>query len=382
MLNQPLILELNKIAKAMVAPGKGILAADESEKTVGKRFASINLENTEDNRRAFREMLLTAPGMGEYISGVILHDETIRQTLTPTLSQGERGEESGGRSFVQILQSEGILPGIKVDQGLVDFGDKGEKITKGLDGLSSRLEEYVSLGAKFCKWRAVITIGDPPAGGPTDANIRQNAKDLAVYALECQKAGLVPMVEPEVLLEGSHSIKDAGLASRKILIALIEELKNAGVALEGTILKTSMVVPGKNSGSKASPEEVAKATVDLFKEVLPKELAGEAFLSGGQSELEATANLNAINQYLKSPSPLTPLPEGEEGKWWPLTFSYARALQDGATKAWQGKRENLQKAQQVFLHRAKMNSLASLGKYDPDMEEGFNTSSGSEPAQD
>lgn len=376
------IQELSKIAKQMVSQGKGILAADESEKTVGKRFASINLENTEPNRKAFREMLLTAPNMGEYISGVILHEETLRQTLTPTLSQGEREGKADERSFVSILENQGILPGIKVDQGLTDFGTSGEKVTLGLEGLLERLKEYASLGAKFAKWRSVITIGDSPAGGPTDANIRQNAKDLALYALECQKAGLVPMVEPEVLLEGKHNQAQAEEASRKILIALFEELKNIGVVLEGTILKTSMVLPGKDSGQKLSPEEVASATVKLFKEVLPKELAGEAFLSGGQSELEATENLNAINQLLKSPSPLTPLPEGEGGKWWPLTFSYARALQDSATKAWAGKRENLEKAQKVFLHRAKMNSLASLGKYDSKMEEGFETSKGGEATQD
>lgn len=343
------ISELNKIAKAMVAPGKGILAADESEKTVGKRFSSINLENNEDNRRAFREMLLTVSRMGQYISGVILHDETIRQSL------------ADGRSFVSILQKAGILPGIKVDLGLADFqalngekgsnglnGGNGEKVTKGLDGLADRLKEYVALGAKFAKWRAVITI-DAAKNLPTDNNIRQNAKDLAAYAIVCQQNGLVPMVEPEVLLDGNHSMVQAEEASRKILTALFEELKNAGVALEGLILKTSMVVPGKDFSHKASPKEVAEATVNLFKQVLPKELAGEAFLSGGQSELEATANLNAMHQL------------GELS--WPLTFSYARALQDGATKAWEGKRENLEKAQKVFLHRAKMNSLATLGEY-------------------
>ncbi|MEK7618245.1 MAG: class I fructose-bisphosphate aldolase [Patescibacteria group bacterium] len=365
------ISELIKIAKQMVVAGKGILAADESEKTVGKRFASINLENNEDNRRAFREMLLTAPGEGAYISGVILHDETIRQSL------------ADGRSFVSILQKAGILPGIKVDLGLEDFGDKGEKVTKGLDGLSDRLKEYVSLGAKFCKWRAVITIGDPSASGPTDENIRQNAKDLASYAITCQENGLVPMVEPEVLLEGSHSIDQAREASRKILTALFEELKNAGVALEGAILKTSMVLSGKNSGVKASPEEVAKATVDLFKEVLPKELAGEAFLSGGQSELEATANLNAMHHSPPKADRVHGAVMNQMGELsWPLTFSYARALQDSATRAWQGKKENMEIAQKVFLHRAKMNSLASQGKYASDMEKGFDLSKGGEATQD
>lgn len=344
--------ELSKIAKQMVAKGKGILAADESMNTVGKRFAGINLENTEDNRRAFREMLLTASGEGEYISGVILFDETIRQ------------KTGNGKTFVEVLNSEGILPGIKVDQGLTEVGN--EKLTKGLEGLGARLAEYVALGAKFCKWRSVITIGE--GGLPTEENIRQNAKDLAMYALECQKAGLVPMVEPEVLLEGNHSIEQAENASERILTALFEELNSAGVVLEGVILKTSMVLPGKDFGSKATPEQIATATLRVFNKTLPKNLAGVAFLSGGQSELEATANLNAMHQF------------GELS--WPLTFSYARALQDGATKTWQGKAENLTKAQKVFMHRAKMNSLASLGKYAPELESEFKTDESASISQD
>ena len=347
------ISELSKIAKQMVAPGKGILAADESMPTVGKRFAGINLENTEDNRRAFREMLLTVPGEGQYIAGVILFDETIRQ------------KTSGGKTFVEVLEAEGILPGIKVDQGLVDFGTMDEKLTKGLDGLAERLAEYVTLGAKFCKWRSVITIGTDM---PTDANIRQNAKDLASYALECQKAGLVPMVEPEVLIEGDHTIVQAESAGEKILTALFEELATAGVALQGTILKTSMVISGKGTGQLDAPEAVAEGTLRVFKKVLPANLAGQAFLSGGQSELQATANLNAINQTKNLP--------------WPLTFSFARALQDGATKVWAGKAENLAVAQKTFLHRAKMNSLASLGKYSEDLEKGFILGQGGEASQD
>lgn len=348
MIELSIVTELSRVAKQMVAPGKGILAADESMKTVGKRFASIALENTEDNRRAFREMLLTAPGEGEYISGVILHDETIRQK---TLS---------GATFVEVLQQAGILPGIKVDLGLVDAtgavaGSGMEKLTTGLDGLDGRLKEYRGLGAKFCKWRSVITIGD---GMPTVENIRQNAKDLAAYALVCQQNGLVPMVEPEVLLDGNHTIEQAEAASAQILIALFEELKNAGVVLEGIILKTSMVLPGKESGLKASPQQVAEATLRVFTKVLPAELAGEAFLSGGQGDIEATENLNAMHQGG------SPLP-------WPLTFSFARALQDGATKAWKGRSENLALAQKVFLHRARMNSLASLGKYSSQMEQDF-----------
>lgn len=355
--------DLNKIAKQMVAPGKGILAADESMNTVGKRFSSINLENTEDNRRAFREMLLTAPGEGDYIGGVILFDETIRQ------------KTSSGKSFVEVLNNEGILPGIKVDQGLVDFnggngddGNKGgaaEKTTKGLDGLADRLKEYVALGAKFAKWRAVITISDTT---PTTENIRQNAADLAQYALECQKAGLVPMVEPEVLLEGTHSLQKSAEVLEQTLIALIEELKKAGVAFEGTILKSSMAISGKNSGVKDAPQQVAEATIGVFKKVLPAELAGVVFLSGGQSETQATENLNAMHR-------LGGLP-------WPVTFSYARALQDGATKTWAGKPENLEAAQKVFLHRAKMNGLASQGKYEPAMEQGFEAATGGEATQD
>ncbi len=359
--------ELSKIAKQMVADGKGILAADESEKTVGKRFASINLENTEDNRRAFREMLLMAPGEGEYISGVILHDETIRQKITPPSPLfGKEGE----MSFVEILQSEGILPGIKVDLGLAPMSEGSlEQVTKGLDGLSGRLKEYVNLGAKFCKWRSVTTIG---SGIPTDANIRQNAQDLAQYALVCQENGLVPMVEPEVLLEGEHSISQAKDATIKILTAVFEELKNVGVVLEGVILKSSMVLPGKSFGVKSSPEEVAKETLEVFKQTLPANLAGVVFLSGGQGDVEATENLQAINQHtLLNPHP-NPLPEGEGRRApWSLTFSFARALQDAATKTWQGKKENLEVAQKVFMHRAKMNSLASQGKYVPEMEAGF-----------
>lgn len=354
MIDQSQIFELDKIAKQMVAAGKGILAADESEKTVGKRFASINLENNEPNRLAFREMLLTAPGEANYISGVILHDETIRQSLPD------------GRSFVSILQNEGILPGIKVDGGLADYnGSAIEKVTKGLDGLTDRLKEYVSLGAKFAKWRAVITISDQT---PTPQNIIQNAADLAQYALACQKAGLVPMVEPEVLLDGNHSLQKSTEVLEQTLSALIAELKKAGVVLEGAILKSSMAISGKDSGVKDAPEQVAQATIGVFKKVLPPELAGVVFLSGGQSEIQATENLNAMHQ-------LGDLP-------WPVSFSYARALQDGATKTWKGQPENLAAAQKVFLHRAKMNSLASQGRYSSKQEQGFAASDGSEATQD
>ncbi|MFA4873422.1 MAG: class I fructose-bisphosphate aldolase [Patescibacteria group bacterium] len=334
--------EFNIVAKAMVAPGKGILAADESLGTIEKRLIKINVPSTEENRRAYREMLFTSPGIGEYISGVILFDETIRQ------------KTRGGVPFVKVLQQAGVIPGIKVDMGTKEMeGSPNEKVTTaGLEGLADRLQEYVRLGAKFAKWRAVITIGDEL---PTDANIRQNAKDLAAYAIECQRAGLVPMVEPEVLMDGAHSQERCEEVSEKALRAVFEELNTAGVAISGMILKTNMIVPGKASGQKASFDEVATATVRLFKQTLPDDLPGQAFLSGGQSEVEATENLNAINKM----GPFL----------WKLSFSYGRALQDSVLKCWGGKEENVAAAQQKFLHRARMNSLATLGKYFKEMEE-------------
>jgi len=319
----------------MVASGKGILAADESLGTIEKRFTKINLPNTQENRRAYRELLFTSERMGDYISGVIMFDETLRDSAFD------------GRRFVDILNTQGTIPGIKVDQGTKEMdGSPLEKITKGLDGLPARLDEYSKLGAKFAKWRAVITIG---TGLPTGANIRQQAKDLAAYARACQEASIVPMVEPEVLMDGSHSMDACAEASERTLTAVFEELQKAGVATEGMILKTNMVIPAKESGRKASPAQIAEATLSLFKKVLPGTLPGEAFLSGGQSEIEATENLNAMNTS-------GPLP-------WKLTFSYGRALQDSALKQWQGKKENVAAAQKAFLHRAHMNSLASMGKY-------------------
>src|SRR3989338_2417617 len=268
---------LNTIAAQMVAPGKGILAADESTGTIEKKFAKAGISCTEDSRRAYRELFFTTSGIG-----VILYDETIRQSA------------SDGRSFVSVLQQAGVLPGIKVDQGVKEMDESpNEKVTKGLNGLPDRLKEYAKLGAKFAKWRAVITIAPPAGGGlPTDANIRQNAKDLAAYAKDCQEAGIVPIVEPEVLMDGSHDISACRDASERTLTALFEELENAGVAIDGIILKTNMVIPAKDCHKQATPEEIAEATLALFKKVLPKELVGQAFLSGGQSEEEATANLN------------------------------------------------------------------------------------------
>ena len=331
---------LKKVAQQMVAPGKGILAADESTGTCEKKFAKAGIPCTEDIRRAYRELFFTTPGIGEFISGVILYDETIRQSA------------SDGRSFVSVLQQAGVLPGIKVDQGVKEIdGSPNEKVTKGLNGLPERLKEYAKLGAKFAKWRAVISIGE---GLPTDANIRQNAKDLAAYARDCQEAGIVPIVEPEVLMDGSHDISACRDASERTLTALFEELEKAGVAIDGIILKTNMVIPAKDCPKQATPEEIAEATLGLFKKVLPKELVGQAFLSGGQSEEEATANLNAINKR-------GPLP-------WKMSFSYGRALQNTALKTWNGKAENVPAAQKAFLHRAKMNSLATLGKYSKETE--------------
>ncbi|MEK7509339.1 MAG: class I fructose-bisphosphate aldolase [Patescibacteria group bacterium] len=345
------VKKLKQVADRIVADGKGILAADESTGTIEKRFAKINLPSTEDNRRAYREMLFTAPGIGQYISGVIMYDETFRQ------------QTSSGEAFVALLEREGVLPGIKVDEGTMAMdpptgGSPEEKVTKGLEGLPPRLTEYAKMGAAFAKWRAVYTISDPmrePAASngasslPSDANIRQNAKDLAGYARACQEAGIVPIVEPEVLMDGAHSQARCEEVSEKVLRAVFEELAAAGVALEGMILKPNMIVPGSESDIKASPEQIAEATLRLFAKVVPSQVPGIAFLSGGQSEVEATSNLNAMNALGAHP--------------WKLTFSYGRALQDSALKTWNGKAENIAEAQKVFLHRARMNSLAALGKY-------------------
>lgn len=326
---------LNEVAVRMVELGKGILAADESMGNIEKKFAKISLQSTEDTRRAYREMLFTAPGLGKFISGVILFDETIRQ------------KASDGRTMVSILQEAGIMPGIKVDGGTIAMdGSPDEKLTKGLDGLADRLSEYVKLGAKFAKWRAVITIGE---NIPTEENIVQNAQDLAAYAHVCQEAGLVPMVEPEVLMDGHHTLQRCKDVSEKVLRTVFDELDAAGVAIDGMILKTNMVVPGSESGQTATPEEIADATMEIFEKTLPKTLPGQAFLSGGQSDVEATRNLNAINK--KGPF------------LWKMTFSYGRALQDAALKKWNGKPENVFEAQQVLLQRARLNSLAAQGKY-------------------
>ncbi len=332
---------LNETAKRLLLAPKGILAADESLKTIEKRFTPINIACTDENRRAYREMLFTAQGMSDHISGVILYDETIRQGA------------KDGTPFVKVLENAGVIAGIKVDQSTIDMpGSPNEKLTKGLEGLPIRLAQYCQLGAKFAKWRAVITIS---YGTPTDANIRTNAKDLAAYARACQEAGIVPIVEPEVLMNGNHTQQQCGAVSQHVLAIVFDELASAGVAFEGMILKTNMIVSGSSSGEKRTPQEVAQATVDIFKKVLPDNLPGQAFLSGGQNEIEATENLNAIAK-------LGPFP-------WSLTFSYGRALQNSALKHWAGDPAKVLDGQKAFLHRAKMNSLAVLGRYTSEQED-------------
>jgi fructose-bisphosphate aldolase class I len=333
--------ELETVARALVAKGKGILAADESLGTIKRRFDTINIESNEDNRRAYREMLFTTKGIEEAISGVILFDETLRT------------KASDGTPFPQLLKKKGIIPGIKVDKGTIDLPNfPGEVVTEGLDGLRGRLKEYKDLGAQFAKWRAVISIGD---GIPTYTCLAANAHALGRYAALCQEAGIVPIVEPEVLLDGSHTIERSEEVTTHTLKVTFSELFLQRVYFEGMILKPSMVVPGKNSGQKASVQEVAERTVRCLKRTVPAAVPGIAFLSGGQSPESATEHLNAINQ-------MGPLP-------WQVTFSYARALQDPALKAWKGQAGNVAAAQKIFYHRAKLNSAARSGGYKKEVEE-------------
>ncbi len=334
-------VELEATAKAMVATGKGILAIDESTPTIGKRFDTINLESTEENRRAYRDLLITNPGGNEYISGMILFDETIRQST------------SGGVPFAKALIDQGIMPGIKVDTGAKEFAlHPNEKVTEGLDGLRERLEEYKTLGAKFAKWRAVITIGD---NIPSQACIDANAHALARYAALCQEAGIVPMVEPEVLMDADNTIETCYEVTEKTLSTLFATLKSQDVSIEHTILKTNMVISGKQCSVQADVQEVADKTVKCLLKNVPTELPGIVFLSGGQSDELATAHLNAMN----ASNPTLP---------WPLSFSYGRALQAPCLKAWEGKAENIDAAQKALLHRSKCNSLACKGEYSADME--------------
>lgn len=329
--------DLNAIAQAMVARGKGILAIDESLGTIKKRFDSIDLESTEENRRAYRDLLITAPGGGEYVSGMILFDETIRQ------------KTADGTPFPKALMDQGIMPGIKVDTGAKDLaGHPGEKVTEGLDGLRERLNEYVELGAKFAKWRAVITIGDHI---PSAACIEANAHALARYAALCQEAGLVPMVEPETLMDADNTIERCYAVTERTLHTLFDQLYRQGVVLEQTILKVNMVVSGKQCPTQADADQVADMTVRCLKNSVPASIPGIVFLSGGQSAEKATEHLNLMNKKY------TDLP-------WPLSFSYGRALQEPCLKKWAGNPDNVEEAQKILLHREKCNSLATLGKYD------------------
>ena len=332
--------ELEAVAQAMVAKGKGILAADESMGTIKRRFDSIKIESNENNRRAYREMLFTTPGLEEAISGVILFDETIRTAA------------SDGTLFSQVLSKKGIIPGIKVDKGPVDIpGFPGEVVTEGLDGLRARVKEYREFGAKFAKWRAVITIGD---GIPTYNCLEANAHALARYAALCQEGGLVPIVEPEVLLDGNHTIERCEEATEAALRITFSTLMRHRVHLEGMILKPSMVVSGKENPRQAGVEEVAERTIRCLKRTVPAAVPGIAFLSGGQSAVSATEHLNAMNK-------LGPHP-------WQVSFSYARALQDPAIKAWKGESANVATAQKIFRHRAKMNGAARSGSYTKELE--------------
>jgi fructose-bisphosphate aldolase class I len=332
--------ELKAVAESIVANHRGILAADESTGTIKKRFDSIGVESTEELRRAYRDLLFTTPGFEEFVGGVILYDETIRQRA------------GDGTPFAELLASKGVVPGIKVDTGAHALaGSPGEVVTFGLDGLAERCAEYVSLGAHFAKWRAVITIGD---GIPTDACIRANAHALARYAAICQDAGLVPIVEPEVLMDADNTIEVCYEATSRTLHATFDELHHQGVDLEGTLLKPNMVISGKQCATQDSAARVAELTVDLFRRVVPAAVPGIVFLSGGQSEVEATENLNAINRVGGSP--------------WPLSFSYGRALQASALKAWSGEAANVEAGQAAFLHRARMNSAAVGGEWSAEME--------------
>jgi fructose-bisphosphate aldolase class I len=334
------LVELNRVARALVAPGRGILAADESAGTVKKRFEAIGVESTEANRRDYREILFRSKAMASNISGVILFDETIRQAA------------KDGTPLVKIIEQAGALPGIKVDKGIKPLPFcEGEVVTEGLDGLRERLVEYRGLGAKFCKWRAVIEIG---GSIPSYTCVRANAHALARYAALCQDEDLVPIVEPEVLMDGDHDVDRCMAVTEFVLKHVYEELYHARAKLEGTVLKPNMVVAGKKCASQPSVEEVAEKTLRVLKECVPAAVPGIAFLSGGQSDLDATARLNAMNQLGNLP--------------WPLSFSFSRALQAAPQKAWSGKPENVAAAQAAFAHRAQMNGLAAQGQWKLELE--------------
>ena len=332
---------IEEIASFIVADGKGILAADESNPTCGKRFDSIGVESTEENRRDYREMLFRSKGMKGNIGGVILFDETIRQSAVD------------GSLLRDLISEQGALPGIKVDKGLQPIEDcPGETVTVGLDGLDERLKEYASMGAKFTKWRAVINIGD---GIPTDKCIDANMDALADYAKCAQDNGMVPIVEPEVLMDGDHNIDECYQATERALESLFNHLEKKGVNIKGTLLKPNMVTSGKDNSNQASIDEVAKKTLDCLIKNVPAELPGVTFLSGGQSDILATAHLDAMNKI--------------GGFSWKLSFSYGRALQAPSLKAWGGKSENVFISQDELSHRAEMNKLASLGQWEEELED-------------
>ncbi len=331
---------LQETAQAMVAPGKGILAADESAPTIEKRLKSIGVESTEENRRSYRQLLLTTPGLADHISGVILFDETLRQSTTDRIP------------FVDVLTKQGILPGIKVDTGAKDLaGSPGEKVTEGLEGLPERLAEYRKLGARFAKWRGVIAIGKDL---PTDDCVGANAKALAQYAILCQDEGLVPIVEPEVLMDGDHDIHMCEEVTSGVLQETFDQLVEHGVLLEGVILKPNMVLPGTKSSTPATVAEIAEITLRCLQNTVPSAVPGICFLSGGQSPEEATINLNAMNTIGRHP--------------WELSFSYGRALQEPVLKAWGGSSENAVAAQHALTVRARYNGAARDGKYSAGME--------------
>ncbi|MCH7642557.1 MAG: fructose-bisphosphate aldolase class I [Chloroflexi bacterium] len=337
------LTDLNKTALELVAAGKGILAADESTGTMTRRLQSIGVESTGDSRRAWRELMFTSDGFGEYISGVILYDETIRQS------------SDDGRRLVDILNDAGVIPGIKVDRGTHQLaGTSGEVVTDGLDGLRARLAEYHGLGARFTKWRAVIAIGERI---PSNYCIDANAHALARYAALSQEAGLVPIVEPEVLMDGSHSIERCFDATERILRRTFEELAAQRVNLEGILLKPNMVLSGHEAQDRASAEQVAASTIECFKRTVPAAVPGIVFLSGGQGDEEATVNLDAINRRATA-----------EGAPWELSFSYGRGLQATPLKAWGGSPSDIGKAQKALLQRARLTSAARRGEYSPEME--------------
>jgi fructose-bisphosphate aldolase, class I len=334
--------ELKDTTQVLVTDGKGILAMDESNGTCDRRFENLGIATTEDNRRAYRELILTAPELSNYISGAILYDETIRQST------------QAGIPFVQVMKNAGMIPGIKVDTGAKELaGHPGEKVTEGLDNLRDRLTEYYQMGARFAKWRAVITIGETI---PSDGCIEANAHALARYAALCQENGLVPIVEPEVLIDGIHTIERCGEVTERTLHEVFRQLYLQNVAYDQMILKPSMVISGAHCPVQASVEEVAKATMHCLAKTAPPAVPGIAFLSGGQSNERASAHLNTMNQMFKNQSP------------WQVTFSYARAIQQPTLEHWRGNANNVAQAQKLLVHRAMCNSAASQGNYNADME--------------